>query len=78
MSDPVCFSHSFYTSKSQLFCNSFTPRIKLAGKKVGFADQQNLWGVSLVLLFWPQVTTDFPVVTNSIEKFILRFYRLLH
>ena len=53
MSNPVCFFHSFYTSKSQLFCNSFTPRIKLAGKKVGFIDQQSLWGLSLILLFWP-------------------------
>uniref|UniRef100_A0A8C5ZVI4 DEP domain containing 5, GATOR1 subcomplex subunit n=1 Tax=Marmota marmota marmota TaxID=9994 RepID=A0A8C5ZVI4_MARMA len=31
---PHWINHSFYTSKSQLFCNSFTPRIKLAGKKV--------------------------------------------
>ncbi|XP_053062715.1 GATOR complex protein DEPDC5 isoform X10 [Acinonyx jubatus] len=30
---PHWINHSFYTSKSQLFCNSFTPRIKLAGKK---------------------------------------------
>lgn len=29
------FPFSFYTSKSQLLCNSFTPRIKLAGRKVG-------------------------------------------
>lgn len=29
------FLFSFYTSKSQLLCNSFTPRIKLAGRKVG-------------------------------------------
>lgn len=26
--------YSFYTSKSQLQCNSFTPRIKLAARKV--------------------------------------------
>uniref|UniRef100_A0A7M4E978 GATOR1 complex protein DEPDC5 n=1 Tax=Crocodylus porosus TaxID=8502 RepID=A0A7M4E978_CROPO len=31
---PHWINHSFYTSKSQLLCNSFTPRIKLAGKKV--------------------------------------------
>ncbi|XP_045682730.1 GATOR complex protein DEPDC5 isoform X3 [Phyllostomus hastatus] len=30
---PHWINHSFYTSKSQLFCNSFTPRIKLAGEK---------------------------------------------
>uniref|UniRef100_A0A663M9U4 GATOR1 complex protein DEPDC5 n=1 Tax=Athene cunicularia TaxID=194338 RepID=A0A663M9U4_ATHCN len=30
---PHWINHSFYTSKSQLLCNSFTPRIKLAGKK---------------------------------------------
>ncbi|XP_066226527.1 GATOR1 complex protein DEPDC5 isoform X4 [Saccopteryx leptura] len=30
---PHWINHSFYTSKSQLFCNSFTPRIKLAGQK---------------------------------------------
>ncbi|XP_013375807.1 PREDICTED: DEP domain-containing protein 5 isoform X8 [Chinchilla lanigera] len=30
---PHWINHSFYTSKSQLFCNSFTPRIKLAGRK---------------------------------------------
>uniref|UniRef100_A0A8C8UP88 DEP domain containing 5 n=1 Tax=Peromyscus maniculatus bairdii TaxID=230844 RepID=A0A8C8UP88_PERMB len=30
---PHWINHSSYTSKSQLFCNSFTPRIKLAGKK---------------------------------------------
>ncbi|XP_057627385.1 GATOR complex protein DEPDC5 isoform X7 [Chionomys nivalis] len=30
---PHWINHSFYTSKSQLFCNSFTPRIKLAGNK---------------------------------------------
>ena len=34
LSHPV-FPFSFYTSKSQLLCNSFTPRIKLAGRKVG-------------------------------------------
>uniref|UniRef100_A0A8C3KUM5 GATOR1 complex protein DEPDC5 n=1 Tax=Calidris pygmaea TaxID=425635 RepID=A0A8C3KUM5_9CHAR len=32
---PHWINHSFYTSKSQLLCNSFTPRIKLAGRKVG-------------------------------------------
>uniref|UniRef100_A0A8C3LCC7 GATOR1 complex protein DEPDC5 n=1 Tax=Chrysolophus pictus TaxID=9089 RepID=A0A8C3LCC7_CHRPC len=32
---PHWINHSFYTSKSQLQCNSFTPRIKLAGRKVG-------------------------------------------
>ncbi|MGH0168445.1 UNVERIFIED_CONTAM: hypothetical protein FKN15_054606, partial [Acipenser sinensis] len=34
---PVCAGNklSFYTSKSQQSCNYFTPRIKLAGKKVG-------------------------------------------
>uniref|UniRef100_A0A8C2YCB8 GATOR1 complex protein DEPDC5 n=1 Tax=Coturnix japonica TaxID=93934 RepID=A0A8C2YCB8_COTJA len=31
---PHWINHSFYTSKSQLQCNSFTPRIKLAGRKV--------------------------------------------
>lgn len=33
----LCFSStcSFYTSKSQNSCGSFTPRIKLAGRKVG-------------------------------------------
>uniref|UniRef100_A0A8C5ULU8 DEP domain-containing protein 5 n=1 Tax=Malurus cyaneus samueli TaxID=2593467 RepID=A0A8C5ULU8_9PASS len=31
---PHWINHSFYTSKSQLLCNSFTPRIKLAGRKV--------------------------------------------
>uniref|UniRef100_A0A8C3V5N1 DEP domain-containing protein 5 n=1 Tax=Catharus ustulatus TaxID=91951 RepID=A0A8C3V5N1_CATUS len=30
---PHWINHSFYTSKSQLLCNSFTPRIKLAGRK---------------------------------------------
>uniref|UniRef100_A0A8C3V610 GATOR1 complex protein DEPDC5 n=1 Tax=Catharus ustulatus TaxID=91951 RepID=A0A8C3V610_CATUS len=30
---PHFFLFSFYTSKSQLLCNSFTPRIKLAGRK---------------------------------------------
>ncbi|XP_021268863.1 DEP domain-containing protein 5 isoform X6 [Numida meleagris] len=30
---PHWINHSFYTSKSQLQCNSFTPRIKLAGRK---------------------------------------------
>nr|XP_033812560.1 GATOR complex protein DEPDC5 isoform X2 [Geotrypetes seraphini] len=30
---PHWINHSFYTSKSRLFCKSFTPRIKLAGKK---------------------------------------------
>ncbi|XP_072570483.1 GATOR1 complex protein DEPDC5 isoform X2 [Paramormyrops kingsleyae] len=31
---PHWINHSFYTSKSQSSCNSFTPRIKLAGRKV--------------------------------------------
>ncbi|XP_039361577.1 GATOR complex protein DEPDC5 isoform X3 [Mauremys reevesii] len=31
---PHWINHSFYTSKSQLLCNSFTPRIKLAGRKL--------------------------------------------
>ncbi|XP_058888828.1 GATOR complex protein DEPDC5-like isoform X2 [Acipenser ruthenus] len=31
---PHWINHSFYTSKSQQSCNYFTPRIKLAGKKV--------------------------------------------
>uniref|UniRef100_A0A4W3H169 DEP domain containing 5, GATOR1 subcomplex subunit n=1 Tax=Callorhinchus milii TaxID=7868 RepID=A0A4W3H169_CALMI len=31
---PHWINHSFYTSKSQLYYNSFTPRIKLAGRKV--------------------------------------------
>ncbi|XP_054852033.1 GATOR complex protein DEPDC5 isoform X1 [Eublepharis macularius] len=30
---PHWINHSFYTSKSQLQCNSFTPRIKLAARK---------------------------------------------
>ncbi|XP_020852101.1 GATOR1 complex protein DEPDC5 isoform X4 [Phascolarctos cinereus] len=30
---PHWINHSFYTSKSQHLCNSFTPRIKLAGRK---------------------------------------------
>ncbi|KAM4556598.1 GATOR1 complex protein DEPDC5 isoform 2-T2 [Fundulus diaphanus] len=30
---PHWINHSFYTSKSQNSCNSFTPRIKLAGRK---------------------------------------------
>uniref|UniRef100_A0A4W3GZC3 DEP domain containing 5, GATOR1 subcomplex subunit n=1 Tax=Callorhinchus milii TaxID=7868 RepID=A0A4W3GZC3_CALMI len=30
---PHWINHSFYTSKSQLYYNSFTPRIKLAGRK---------------------------------------------
>ncbi|XP_069071195.1 GATOR1 complex protein DEPDC5 isoform X2 [Pleurodeles waltl] len=30
---PHWINHSFYTSKSQFLCNSFTPRIKLAGRK---------------------------------------------
>ncbi|XP_063171811.1 GATOR1 complex protein DEPDC5 isoform X2 [Candoia aspera] len=30
---PHWINHSFYTSKSQLRCNSFTPRIKLAAQK---------------------------------------------
>ncbi|KAM6423217.1 GATOR1 complex protein DEPDC5 isoform 3-T3 [Liasis olivaceus] len=30
---PHWINHSFYTSKSQLQCNSFTPRIKLAAQK---------------------------------------------
>ncbi|XP_064424153.1 GATOR1 complex protein DEPDC5 isoform X2 [Latimeria chalumnae] len=30
---PHWINHSFYTSSSQLFCSSFTPRIKLAGRK---------------------------------------------
>uniref|UniRef100_A0A8B9GGX4 GATOR1 complex protein DEPDC5 n=1 Tax=Amazona collaria TaxID=241587 RepID=A0A8B9GGX4_9PSIT len=30
---PHWINHSFYTSESQLLCNSFTPRIKLAGRK---------------------------------------------
>ncbi|RMC05990.1 hypothetical protein DUI87_17535 [Hirundo rustica rustica] len=33
---PHWINHSFYTSKSQLLCNSFTPRIKLAGRKVDY------------------------------------------
>uniref|UniRef100_A0A8C9VBS2 DEP domain containing 5, GATOR1 subcomplex subunit n=1 Tax=Scleropages formosus TaxID=113540 RepID=A0A8C9VBS2_SCLFO len=31
---PHWINHSFYTSKSQSSCNCFTPRIKLAGRKV--------------------------------------------
>uniref|UniRef100_A0A4W4G5K4 DEP domain-containing protein n=1 Tax=Electrophorus electricus TaxID=8005 RepID=A0A4W4G5K4_ELEEL len=31
---PHWINHSFYTSKSQGLCNSFTPRIKLASRKV--------------------------------------------
>ncbi|XP_013864451.1 DEP domain-containing protein 5 [Austrofundulus limnaeus] len=31
---PHWINHSFYTSKSQNSCSSFTPRIKLAGRKV--------------------------------------------
>ncbi|GAA6068960.1 GATOR complex protein DEPDC5, partial [Tachysurus ichikawai] len=31
---PHWINHSFYTSKSQGLCSSFTPRIKLAGQKV--------------------------------------------
>ncbi|XP_076876476.1 GATOR1 complex protein DEPDC5 isoform X2 [Brachyhypopomus gauderio] len=31
---PHWINHSFYTSKSQGSCNSFTPRIKLAGRKL--------------------------------------------
>ncbi|XP_015985038.2 GATOR complex protein DEPDC5 isoform X4 [Rousettus aegyptiacus] len=38
---PHWINHSFYTSKSQLFCNSFTPRIKLAGKKPAFEKAKN-------------------------------------
>ncbi|XP_028614117.1 GATOR complex protein DEPDC5 isoform X3 [Grammomys surdaster] len=38
---PHWINHSFYTSKSQLFCNSFTPRIKLAGKKSAFEKTKN-------------------------------------
>ncbi|XP_023561638.1 GATOR complex protein DEPDC5 isoform X5 [Octodon degus] len=30
---PHWINHSFFTSKANLFCNSFTPRIKLAGRK---------------------------------------------
>ncbi|XP_051021188.1 GATOR complex protein DEPDC5 isoform X11 [Acomys russatus] len=38
---PHWINHSFYTSKSQLFCNSFTPRIKLAGKKSALEKTKN-------------------------------------
>ncbi|XP_057348355.1 GATOR complex protein DEPDC5 isoform X12 [Manis pentadactyla] len=38
---PHWINHSFYTSKSQLFCNSFTPRIKLAGKKTASEKAKN-------------------------------------
>ena len=31
---PHWINHSFYTSKSQNSCSSFTPRIKLAGRKL--------------------------------------------
>ncbi|XP_073079287.1 GATOR1 complex protein DEPDC5 isoform X11 [Manis javanica] len=38
---PHWINHSFYTSKSQLSCNSFTPRIKLAGKKTASEKAKN-------------------------------------
>ncbi|XP_004716793.1 GATOR complex protein DEPDC5 [Echinops telfairi] len=38
---PHWINHSFYTSKSQLFCNTFTPRIKLAGKKCASEKAKN-------------------------------------
>ncbi|XP_062944211.1 GATOR1 complex protein DEPDC5 isoform X4 [Cynocephalus volans] len=44
---PHWINHSFYTSKSQLFCNSFTPRIKLAGKKPASEKAKNGCDTSL-------------------------------
>ena len=64
MSDPVRFFHSFYTSKSQLFCNSFTPRIKLAGKKVGFIDQQSLGTVTDIVILALKYPCS-PVIMSS-------------
>ncbi|XP_043924800.1 GATOR complex protein DEPDC5 [Protopterus annectens] len=36
---PHWVNHSFYTTNRQLSCNTFTPRIKLAGKKVQPSDK---------------------------------------
>ncbi|XP_060048727.1 GATOR1 complex protein DEPDC5 isoform X2 [Erinaceus europaeus] len=38
---PHWINHSFYTSRSQLSCNSFTPRIRLAGKKPASEKEKN-------------------------------------
>ncbi|XP_069789694.1 GATOR1 complex protein DEPDC5 isoform X4 [Narcine bancroftii] len=47
---PHWINHSFYTSQSQLYCNGFTPRIKLAAKKApmekGSANRDNTIGAS--------------------------------
>ncbi|XP_059839235.1 GATOR complex protein DEPDC5 isoform X5 [Hypanus sabinus] len=47
---PHWINHSFYTSQSQLYCNGFTPRIKLAARKTpaekGKTDRDNAIGTS--------------------------------
>ncbi|XP_051887990.1 GATOR complex protein DEPDC5 isoform X3 [Pristis pectinata] len=47
---PHWINHSFYTSQSQLYCNGFTPRIKLAARKTpaekGKTSRDNTIGAS--------------------------------
>lgn len=74
INNPICFFYSFYTSKSQLFCNSFTPRIKLAGKKVGVTNQQSLQGLShthMVILVLRHSLT--PMMINEFKKLSQNF-----
>lgn len=60
------FSFSFYTSKSQLQCNSFTPRIKLAGRKVG---------IFLICLFFV-LACQIPFLSQVSESFQQVFQQL--
>uniref|UniRef100_A0A6Q2XWU0 DEP domain-containing protein n=1 Tax=Esox lucius TaxID=8010 RepID=A0A6Q2XWU0_ESOLU len=55
---PHWINHSFYTSKSQNSCSCFTPRIKLAGRKV---PQAPVWQTRFMAVGAPKDENSLPV-----------------